>query len=117
MSQEEIWKIEKPLNSSKAKGLGLGLPIVKSIIEAHGGKITFRPNIPKGLIVEIQIPCLGRRKEKNEEAGTTADKIVDDDDDLRNALSFLLKAQGWRVAAYSSAKDFLVRTLRPFPAV
>ena len=28
-------------------------------------------------------------------------RIVDDDDDLRNALSFLLKAQGWRVAAYS----------------
>lgn len=64
MSQEEIWKIEKPLNSSKAKGLGLGLPIVKSIIEAHGGKITFRPNIPKGLIVEIQIPCLGEEGEE-----------------------------------------------------
>ena len=73
MSQEEIWKMEKPLNSSKAKGLGLGLPIVKSIIEAHGGKITFKPNIPKGLIVEIQIPCLGE-EEKNEEAGTTTDK-------------------------------------------
>ncbi len=42
-------------------------------------------------------------------------RIVDDDDDLRNALSFLLKAQGWRVAAYSSAKDFLVQDAPSVP--
>lgn len=42
-------------------------------------------------------------------------RIVDDDDDLRNALSFLLKAQGWQVTAYSSAKDFLVQDAPSVP--
>jgi two-component system, LuxR family, sensor kinase FixL len=28
-----------PLSSSKAEGLGIGLPLCRSIIEAHGGKL------------------------------------------------------------------------------
>lgn len=42
-------------------------------------------------------------------------RIVDDDEDLRNALSFLLRAQGWCVAAYSSAKDFLIQDAPSVP--
>lgn len=42
-------------------------------------------------------------------------RIVDDDDDLRNALSFLLKAQGWSVVAYSSAQEFLVQDAPSVP--
>lgn len=34
-------------------------------------------------------------------------RIVDDDDDLREALKFILEAEGWKVEAYASAFDFL----------
>jgi len=35
-------------------------------------------------------------------------RIVDDDADVREALSFLLECEGWRVAVYDSARQFLV---------
>lgn len=34
-------------------------------------------------------------------------RIVDDDEDIRSALSFMLECKGWRVAAYGSARTFL----------
>lgn len=35
-------------------------------------------------------------------------RVVDDDADLRNALRFLLESEGWEVADYFSAADFLL---------
>lgn len=40
----------------KRKGLGLGLSICKSIIEAHHGRISIRDNLPKGTIVRCTFP-------------------------------------------------------------
>ncbi len=34
-------------------------------------------------------------------------RIVDDDDDFRSAIKFLLNTEGWEVADYASAKEFL----------
>ena len=41
IEKEKIEKLSEPTNSTKADGLGLGLQIVRSIIENHGGKIFF----------------------------------------------------------------------------
>ena len=35
-------------------------------------------------------------------------RMVDDDDGDREALAFMLESSGWKVQAYSSARDFLV---------
>ena len=35
-------------------------------------------------------------------------RIVDDDSDLRAAIRFLLESEGWEVADYYSAADFLL---------
>lgn len=35
---------------------GFGLKLVRQIAEAHGGKVCFRENVPKGLCVEIFLP-------------------------------------------------------------
>lgn len=35
-------------------------------------------------------------------------RLVDDDDDLRKALVFLLESEGWNVVGYSSAQKFLI---------
>ncbi|MBL8702023.1 MAG: PAS domain S-box protein [Alphaproteobacteria bacterium] len=45
-----------PFNTSKQGGLGLGLSICHFIIEAHGGRITLRPNPSGGTIVEFTLP-------------------------------------------------------------
>ena len=36
-------------------------------------------------------------------------RIVDDDDDIRDALGFMLECKGWQVRAYASARDFLTQ--------
>ncbi len=42
-------------NSTKRKGMGLGLALCKSIIEAHNGKISIRNNEPHGTIASFYI--------------------------------------------------------------
>jgi len=44
--------------STKPEGLGMGLSISRSIIEAHGGRIWATANPERGLIVHIELPCL-----------------------------------------------------------
>ncbi len=43
-------------NTRKSKGTGLGLYIVKSIIQGHGGEILVKDNTPSGCIFEMTIP-------------------------------------------------------------
>jgi signal transduction histidine kinase len=46
----------RPFFSTKKNGTGLGLPIVKGIVEAHGGQIDFRPNPEKGVTFVLKFP-------------------------------------------------------------
>ena len=43
--------------SSKPKGMGLGLVISKSIIEAHGGEIRAAPAEPHGTTIRFTVPA------------------------------------------------------------
>ncbi len=49
-------KIFTPYFSTKKTGTGIGLTIVKSIIDSHNGEITVKNNKPNGTIVEISLP-------------------------------------------------------------
>lgn len=55
---ERIDKVFEKLETDQAKegGMGLGLPIVKQIVEAHGGDVTVRSEIGKGSKFEFTIP-------------------------------------------------------------
>jgi signal transduction histidine kinase len=46
----------KPFVTTKADGMGVGLAICHSIIEAHGGKIWVEPNQPTGTIFRFTVP-------------------------------------------------------------
>lgn len=51
-------RVFEPYFSTKEKGTGLGLPIVKSIIEDHSGVIRALDNEPKGTRMYIEIPVI-----------------------------------------------------------
>jgi signal transduction histidine kinase len=50
----------RPFLTTKAGGLGLGLPIVYKIIGLHGGEILMGERRPRGLAVSIRLPRLDR---------------------------------------------------------
>jgi PAS domain S-box-containing protein len=54
--QENLGKIFNPFFSSKEKGMGLGLSLVKKIITAHQGKIEVESEIGKGTTFRIYLP-------------------------------------------------------------
>jgi signal transduction histidine kinase len=54
--QDIINKIFNPFFSTKDKGSGLGLPIVKNIIEAHNGEIRINSDPDSGTEVIILLP-------------------------------------------------------------
>jgi signal transduction histidine kinase len=49
-------KLFTPLVTTKAKGQGLGLAVVKRLVEALGGSITFESEMGKGTTFTINLP-------------------------------------------------------------
>jgi signal transduction histidine kinase len=49
-------KIFKPLFSTKAFGVGLGLPLVKRIVERHHGEITIESSWGNGTVATVRLP-------------------------------------------------------------
>jgi len=49
----------RPFVSTKTGGMGMGLAISKSIIEAHGGQITMARGDKQGAVVHILLPAFG----------------------------------------------------------
>jgi two-component system sensor kinase FixL len=47
----------QPFVSTKAKGMGLGLSICRTIIEAHGGRLTAEANPAGGTVFRFTLPC------------------------------------------------------------
>jgi two-component system, LuxR family, sensor kinase FixL len=48
-----------PLSSSKADGLGIGLPLCKTIVEAHGGRLWLDASV-RGAAVRFTLPVVKR---------------------------------------------------------
>lgn len=55
ISDKLLSRLSHPAKSF-SDGLGLGLSICRLIAENHGGKLTFKPNNSKGLIVTLHLP-------------------------------------------------------------
>lgn len=65
LSEEQFEKLGKPVQSKKSDGLGIGLSIALSIIESHGGHLTFSRNQPNGLIVSFSVEYAANKENHN----------------------------------------------------
>lgn len=57
LTSEALQHIFEPFLTTKPGGLGLGLSICRSIIEAHGGQLWTSPNQPRGAIFQFTVPA------------------------------------------------------------
>lgn len=57
MSSEQVKNVYEPFYTTRAQGLGLGMPYAKKIIEQHQGSINVDSRIGEGTRVEIQLPA------------------------------------------------------------
>jgi len=60
MPKNIVEKLWTPLFTTKAKGMGFGLPICKRVVEAHEGNISAESTVGKGTTFTITIPIQPR---------------------------------------------------------
>ncbi len=63
LETETSRRIFEPFFTTKEKGIGLGLPLAKGIIEAHGGELKLTENESSSITFAIQLPQAGRGPE------------------------------------------------------
>jgi signal transduction histidine kinase len=56
ISEQDKAKVFEPKFTTKSSGMGLGLPMVKNIVDTYGGSITFTSKLNKGTVFEIILP-------------------------------------------------------------
>jgi C4-dicarboxylate-specific signal transduction histidine kinase len=61
LGDEPLERMFEPFFTKKTDGLGMGLPICQSIVEAHGGRLWAERNPDRGLVVQFTVPRAGSK--------------------------------------------------------
>ena len=121
IAADKLDKTFEPLFTTKAKGVGLGLPTVRKLVEQHGGTIDVESAVDVGTTFTVWLPrqhgqadlqpAAPRRYSLRRTMAMTSKTvrimIVDDDQDLAESLADLLQAHGYDVATARDGQDAL----------
>ncbi|PXV67971.1 signal transduction histidine kinase [Dysgonomonas alginatilytica] len=86
--RENIFKPFYQISGSDKSGTGIGLYLVKSIIDACAGKITIESEMGKGLTFSVELPIIHKIDSDKEETVESAVSIEKEKTDLENVYSY-----------------------------
>jgi chemotaxis signal transduction protein len=102
--QENLVRIFDPYFTTKAKGSGLGLTTVHSIIKRHGGSIEVSSALGEGTTITIHLPAIpnmwpedASTKVSTELTGSGRVLVMDDEDLIREIATHILDFMGYEV--------------------
>jgi signal transduction histidine kinase len=64
IAPEHLPKLFDPFFSTKRSGMGLGLPIARTIVEAHGGRIWCESGTGEGAVFRVELPATAAEASK-----------------------------------------------------
>ena len=65
--KDAMAKLWTPLFTTKAKGMGFGLPISKRMVEGHGGSVQIESVEGKGTTISITLPIVPKTEKGGEQ--------------------------------------------------
>jgi two-component system, cell cycle sensor histidine kinase and response regulator CckA len=118
MDTETMARMFDPFFTTKGwdfrKGTGLGLPVVKGIVEQHGGWITCKSELGKGTTFAVWFPVIDDSPQVHEPEPTVepvpnGDTIllVDDEEYVRDLGKRILERSGYTVITATNGKEAL----------
>ncbi|MFA9462177.1 ATP-binding protein [Thiohalorhabdus sp. Cl-TMA] len=121
----ELFERAHPAQTS-AQGLGLGLSLVRSLVEMHGGRVeASSPGAGQGSEFRVRLPAADLEERSGADSTPPASGedrlvlLVEDNEDVAASLGFLLEGLGyrWRHAETGERAFELVRSTRPVLAL